>query len=375
MIPFSKPYIPPKTTDYLNESLQSHRFAGDCQFSQKCHLWFEQNFTSAKALLMTSGTHALELACLLADIKVGDEVIMPSFTFSSTANAFVLRGAKIIFVDIRPDTMNIDENLIEAAIGPATRAIVPMHYAGVACEMDAILDLARSRSLLVIEDAAQAFNGQYKGRQLGTLGDFGAFSFHETKNISCGEGGALMIADAKYSQRAEILREKGTNRSEFFRGRTDKYTWMDIGSSYLPSDLNAAVLLAQLEMVGQIQKVRTDIWKLYFERLKGLADAEKISLPVVPDHCEHNGHIFYIRVNDREERGRLIEFLSKNDIKATFHYIPLHQSLAGKKFGRLEGEDRHTTKESERLLRLPLYYGMTEEEVITVCDRIEEFYR
>ena len=314
------------------------------------------------------------MAALLADIKPGDEVIMPSYTFVSTADAFVLRGATAVFVDIRPDTMNIDENLIEDAITEKTRAIVPVHYAGVACEMDTIMDIAKRHNLLVIEDAAQGVMSSYKGQALGSIGDYGCFSFHETKNYSMGEGGCLLIRDKENIDNAEIIREKGTNRSKFFRGQIDKYTWVEAGSSYLPSDMNAAYLYAQLEMADEIYDNRMHTWNTYYENLTSLKEAGHIELPFIPEGCVHNAHMFYIKAKTLEERTALIQYLKENDISSVFHYIPLHGAPAGQKYGRFHGEDKYTTKESERLLRLPLYYGLEEEKVLTVCEKIKEFY-
>lgn len=339
-----------------------------------CHAWMEKNLKAGKAFLTTSGTHALELASLVSGVQPGDEIILPSFTFSSTANAFILRGAKIVFVDIRPDTMNIDEALIEEAIGPATRGIVPVHYGGVSCEMDRINALARENNLWVFEDAAQAFFSTYKGKYLGTLGDFGAFSFHETKNFTSGEGGALLIRDPGLFEKAEVAREKGTNRSQYFRGEVDKYTWRDVGSSYLPSDLNAAVLFAQLEIAREITENRLKIWNSYYEFFKPLQEKNRVTLPGVPPNCRHNAHMFYLKVAGLEERYRLIRFLGENQILATFHYIPLHTTTAGKRFGTFCGEERFTVRESERLVRLPLFYGMSEPEVLRVCGKVEEFF-
>lgn len=329
---------------------------------------------TAKALLTTSCTHATEMAALLMDIKPGDEVIMPSYTFVSTADAFVLRGAKAVFVDIRPDTMNIDENLIENAITERTKAIVPVHYAGVSCEMDKIMEIALKYNLKIVEDAAQGILSTYKGKMLGTIGDFGCYSFHETKNYSMGEGGALLIRDPDYIEKAEIVREKGTNRSKFFRGQIDKYTWVDAGSSYLPSDLNAAYLWAQLEQADKIFDNRMKTWKLYYELLLDLQEQGVISLPVVPENCTHNAHMFYIKTKDLDERTRLIDFLKEQGILAVFHYIPLHTAPAGRKFGVFCGEDRYTTKESERLVRLPMYYGLEEEKVVYIVNKIKDFY-
>lgn len=374
MISFNVPPYIGTEMKYIKEAIQEHKICGDGKFTKKCSKWIEDTTGTTKALLTTSCTHATEMAAILADIKPGDEVIMPAYTFVSTADAFVLRGAKVVFVDIRPDTMNIDENLIEAAITDKTRAIVPVHYAGVACEMDKIMEIAKKYNLYVIEDAAQGVSSKYKGKALGTIGDFGCFSFHETKNYSMGEGGALLIKDAKNILKAEIIREKGTNRSQFFRGEIDKYTWMEAGSSYLPSELNAAYLWAQLENVDKIFENRMRTWNLYYELLTPLAQEKKIALPVVPEGCEHNAHMFYIKTKDLAERTELINYLKEHGIKAVFHYIPLHTAPAGKKYGMFHGEDKYTTLESERLLRLPLYYGIKEEEVKEVVCELYAFY-
>lgn len=375
MISFNVPPFVGDETKYIAEAIKNRKICGDGEFTKKCNAFFEQQSGALKALLTTSCTHALEMAAILADIKPGDEVIMPSYTFVSTADAFVGRGAKIVFVDIRPDTMNIDETLIEAAITDKTKAIVPVHYAGVACEMDIILEIAKRYNLLVVEDAAQGVNAYYKGKALGTLGDFGCFSFHETKNYSMGEGGALLVRDEKNIERAEIIREKGTNRSKFFRGQIDKYTWVDFGSSYLPSDLNAAYLWAQLEKFDEINKDRLDSWNSYYSALKPLADAGKIELPYIPEECTHNAHMFYIKAKDLKERTELIAFLKENGIASAFHYVPLHSSPAGEQFGTFFGEDKYTTKESERLLRLPMYYGLSEDQCRYICEKIFEFYK
>ncbi|MDD6203170.1 MAG: dTDP-4-amino-4,6-dideoxygalactose transaminase [Lachnospiraceae bacterium] len=374
MIVFNVPPYTGNEMNYMKEAVEAHKICGDGQFTQKCNAWIEEKTGTKKALLTTSCTHATELAALLADIKPGDEVIMPAYTFVSTADAFVLRGAVPVFVDIRPDTMNIDETLIEAAITEKTKAIVPVHYAGVSCEMDTIMEIAKKYHLLVIEDAAQGIMSGYKGQPLGSIGDFGCYSFHETKNFSMGEGGALLIRDEKYVEDAEIFREKGTNRSKFFRGQIDKYTWVNYGSSYLPSELNAAYLWAQLEMADEITEARMAIWNQYYQTLSPLADAGKIELPVIPNGCTHNAHMFYIKARDLEERTRLIQFLKENDILAVFHYIPLHTAPAGLKYGRFHGEDIYTTKESERLMRLPMYYTLQEEEVAYICEKVMEFY-
>lgn len=374
IIPFNKPALAGNESKYINEAIVSGHHSGDGTFAKKCSGWFEERFRIKKALLTTSCTHALEMAAILADIQEGDEVIMPSYTFVSTANAFVLRGAKIIFVDIRPDTMNINENLIEQAITNRTKAIVPVHYAGVSCEMNSIMRLARKYNLLVIEDAAQGVMSTYEGGALGTIGHFGCYSFHETKNYSCGEGGALILNDDRFIERAEIIREKGTNRSRFFRGQVDKYTWVDVGSSYLPSELNAAFLYAQLEKAPEINYSRLKTWDIYYQMLSPLADRGIIELPFIPDNCHHNAHMFYIKVKDLDTRTQLIEFLKEKGIKTSFHYVPLHSSEAGIKFGKMDGADRYTTVESERILRLPMFYDLSEEEQEYVIWSIEEFY-
>ena len=375
MINFNVPPYIGKELDYVREAMEkNHKICGDGPFTKKCNEWLENKFRSAKVLLTTSCTHATEMAAILANIKEGDEVIAPSYTFVSSVNPFVLRGAKIVFVDINPKTMNIDENLIEKAITSKTKAIVPVHYAGVSCEMDKIMEIAKKYNLVVIEDAAQGVMSEYKGKALGTIGDYGCFSFHETKNYSMGEGGALLIRDKENIEKAEIIREKGTNRSRFFRGQVDKYTWVDMGSSYLPSELNAAYLCAQLENADLIFNDRMNSWNSYNEGLKILQEENKIELPYIPKDCKHNAHMFYIKCKDLEERTKLIEFLKKNEISAVFHYIPLHSAEAGLKFGRFSGEDKYTTKESERLLRLPLYYGLKSEEVDYIISKVKEFY-
>lgn len=375
MLPFNIPPHVGTEEKYISEAIANHKICGDGQFTKKCSEWLEDQTNTAKALLTTSCTHATEMAALLAEIRPGDEVIMPSYTFVSTANAFVLRGARIVFVDIRPDTMNIDENLIEQAITKKTKAIVPVHYAGVSCEMDTIMEAAKKYHLFVIEDAAQGIMSTYKGKHLGTIGDFGCYSFHETKNFSMGEGGALLIRDEEYIERAEIIREKGTNRSKFYRGQIDKYTWVDAGSSYLPSELNAAHLWAQLELANEITKDRLKSWDMYYNSLQSLRNKGAIDIPHVPEGSSHNAHMFYIKAKDIEERSKLINYLAKHDIAAVFHYIPLHSSPAGRRFGELRGEDKYTTKESERLLRLPMYYGMRLSTIEKVVDKIFEFYR
>ena len=375
MISFNVPPVAGKELIYLEEAIRSKKICGDGAFTKRCSRWLEEQTGSERVLLTTSCTHATELAAILTDIKPGDEVIMPSYTFVSTADAFVLRGAKAVFVDIRPDTMNIDETLIEDAITEKTRAIVPVHYAGVSCEMDTICDIAKRHNLYVIEDAAQGVMATYKSRPLGTIGDYGCYSFHETKNPSMGEGGALLIKDKANILRAEIVREKGTNRSQFFRGEIDKYTWMDAGSSYLPSELNAAYLWAQLEDAQKIYDDRMRSWNLYYEQLKPLADEGRIELPVIPEGCVHNAHMFYIKTRDLKERTDLIFYLKGKQINSVFHYIPLHSSPAGKKLGVFHGEDKYTTRESERLLRLPMYYGLGKENIECVTESIKNFYK
>ena len=374
MIPFNKPPFLGNEIEYIKEAVDSRKICGDGAFTQKCNNRLEQMSGSKKALITTSGTSALEMAAILCDIQPGDEVIMPSYTFVSTANAFVLRGAKIVFVDVRPDTMNIDEKIIESAITEKTKAIVVVHYAGVACEMDTIMAIANRHNLKVVEDAAQGVMSYYKGKGLGAIGDFGCYSFHETKNYSMGEGGAILVNNDDCIERAEIIREKGTDRSKFIRGQVDKYTWVDLGSSYLQSELNCAYLYAQIEDPAIINNDRLKSWNLYYQLLAPLADKGCIELPVIPEECEHNAHMFYIKAKDIEERSRLIAFLKKNGITAVFHYIPLHSSPAGQDFGRFFGEDKYTTKESERLLRLPMYYGLSIEEVTFICEKVKEFY-
>ncbi len=375
MIRFNVPPYTGKELDYIKVAVENQKICGDGEFTKKCNEWLEDKTGTKKALLTTSCTHATELAAILADIKPGDEVIMPAYTFVSTADAFVLRGATAVFVDIRPDTMNMDENLIEAAITDKTKAIVPVHYAGVSCDMDKIMEIANKYNLVVIEDAAQGIMSTYKGQALGTIGDFGCFSFHETKNFSMGEGGALLIRDEKDVENAEIIREKGTNRAKFFRGQIDKYTWVEKGSSYLPSEMNAAYLYAQLELADEITADRMSTWNLYYNALEELAKAGKIELPFIPEDCTHNAHMFYLKCKDLEERTALIQFLNKNNIMAVFHYVPLHTAPAGLKYGRFHGEDKYTTKESERLVRLPLYYGLEKEKTEYIISKVKEFYR
>lgn len=374
MIPFNIPPHIGTEEGYIARAIASHQICGDGIFTRKCSQWLEENFHAPKVLLTTSGTTALDMAALLCELQPGDEVILPSFTFSSTATAFALTGAKLVFVDIRPDTMNLDETKIESAITERTRVIVPVHYAGVACEMDTIMEIARRHSLLVVEDAAQGVMSTYKGRALGTIGDFGCYSFHETKNYSMGEGGALVLNDPAYDERAEVLREKGTNRSRFLRGQVDKYTWVDIGDSFLPSELNAAYLWGQLEEADSINCHRLALWAIYHTALKPLEESRQISLPVVPAGCRHNAHMFYLKCRDLEERTALISYLKARGISAVFHYIPLHSAPAGLKYGRFHGEDVYTTAESERLVRLPMYYGLTLEEAGQVADAVTAFY-
>lgn len=374
MIPFNKPPYTGNENQYIIESINSSKISGDGKFSKRCYEWFEKKL-QCKTLLTTSCTHALEMAAILLNIQEGDEVIMPSYTFVSTANAFVLRGAKIIFVDIRPDTMNIDEKKIEASITNKTKVIVPVHYAGVSCEMDVIMNIAAKYNLYVVEDAAQAMMSSYKGRPLGTIGHFGTYSFHETKNYSsAGEGGLLIINDTKFIKRAEIIREKGTNRSQFFRGIVDKYSWVDIGSSYLMNDVSAAYLWGNLEKSDEINKYRTKIWNQYYSGLKDLVSQDLITLPTIPKDCIHNSHIFYLKVKDLQSRTNLLEFLKSNNIFSVFHYIPLHSSKAGKKFGEFNGKDQYTTTESERLIRLPIYYGLKDQEVCYIINTIKRSY-
>ena len=374
MIPFNVPPYVGTELKYVKQAVENHKICGDGPFTKKCHTWLEENLPCQKALLTTSGTTGLEMAAILCDLQPGDEVILPSFTFSTTATAFVLVGAKLVFVDVRPDTMNIDENKIEAAITDKTRVIVPVHYAGVACEMDTIMDIAKRHNLKVVEDAAQGVMSSYKGKALGTIGDFGCFSFHETKNYSMGEGGALIINNEEYNDRAEIIREKGTNRSRFFRGQVDKYTWVDYGSSYLPSDMNAAYLWGQLEVADEINDNRLASWHTYYDAFKELEEKGLVKLPTIPEECVHNAHMFYLKCRSLEERTEFISFLKENDIVPTFHYIPLHSSPAGMRFGRFDGEDEVTTSESEKLVRLPMYYNMKDSDISKVIAAVMEFY-
>ena len=374
MIIFNKPPLTGNEQQYVFKAMQSNKISGDGFFGRKCQAWFEEKLGCPKTLLTPSCTAALEMAAILLDMQPGDEVIMPSYTFVSTANAFVLRGAKIVFVDIRPDTMNIDETKIEAAITPKTKAIVPVHYAGVGCEMDVIMDIAHRHDVFVVEDAAQGMMGSYKGKPLGTIGHLGAYSFHETKNYtSGGEGGLLIINDQRFLQPAEVIREKGTNRSQFFRGQVDKYTWVDMGSSYLPSELQAAFLWGQLEKAEEINQNRLATWNAYYQAFKILKQPGLVDLPIIPTHCQHNAHMFYLKLKDLEQRTAFIEYLKTNDIMAVFHYIPLHTAPAGKKFGEFVGEDTYTTLESERLVRLPMYYGLKDDERDKVIEAVKSF--
>lgn len=374
MINFNIPPFTGKELVYMRQAVENKKICGDGKFTKKCNKWMEERFSAQKVLLTTSGTTALEMATILCGLNEGDEVILPSYTFSSTATSIVLTGAKLVFVDIRPDTMNIDETKIEDAITHKTKAIMVVHYAGVACEMDAIMSIAKKYSLKVIEDAAQGVMSLYKGRPLGTIGDFGCYSFHETKNYSMGEGGALVINNPKYNEKAEILREKGTNRARFFRGQVDKYTWVDYGSSYLPSDLNAAYLYAQIENADEINNNRLNIWNTYNEAFKELEERGLVELPVIPEGCEHNAHMYYLKLKNLHERTTFINYLRENGIQSTFHYIPLHSAPAGLKFGEFVGEDVYTTKESERLTRLPLYYGLSKDDVKKVIQVVTAFF-
>ena len=374
MIDFNKPPYVGNELEYIRQAVENRKICGDGPFTKRCNAWLEERFHAQKALLTTSGTTALDMAMLLCELKPGDEVILPSYTFSSTATAAVLAGAKLVFVDVRPDTMNIDETKIEAAITERTKVIMVMHYAGVACEMDAIMDLARRHGLMVVEDAAQGVMSTYKGRALGTIGDFGCYSFHETKNYSMGEGGALIINNEAYNERAEILREKGTNRSKFFRGQVDKYTWVDFGDSYLPSELNAAYLWAQLEQADAINENRLATWNAYDEAFAPLKAQGKLELPVIPEGCVHNAHMYYLKLKNLQERTAFINYMKENDVHTVFHYVPLHSAPAGLKFGRFAGEDVYTTKESERLVRLPLYYGLAQEDLEKVIRLVYDFF-
>ena len=376
MIGFNVPLCLGTETKFVIEAINNHKISGDGVYTKETTEWLRRHLRAEKVLLTTSCTHALEMAAILADIKPGDEVILPSYTFASTADAFVMRGASLVFVDIRPDTMNINEKLIEEAITSKTKAIIPVHYAGIGCEMDEIMDIAKRHNLLVVEDAAQALMATYKGEPLGNFGDFGCFSFHETKNYSMGEGGAIAILNEDMGEKAEIIREKGTDRSKYLRGQIDKYTWVKYGSSYLPSDINAAYLWGQLsESADLVNDYRRKVWYYYHNAFLELEEKGLVDLPVVPEECRHNGHLYYIKAKDLEERNMLIDWLREKDIQAVFHYIPLHSAPAGVKFGRFHGKDTYTTRESERLVRLPLYYGLTEEEQNLVIEAVKEFYR
>lgn len=374
MIPFNKPPFVGSELRYVEQAINNKKICGDGEFTKRCNKWIEDTFQCQKVLLTTSGTSALEMAAILCDLKPGDEVILPSYTFSTTATAFVGVGAKLVFVDIRPDTMNIDEKKIEKAITKKTKVIVPVHYAGIACEMDTIMDIANRYDLLVVEDAAQGVMSTYKGKALGTIGHFGCYSFHETKNYSMGEGGALLINNKEFNDRAEIIREKGTNRSRFFRGQVDKYTWVDYGSSFLPSDMNAAYLWGELEVADEINKARLDLWETYNRAFADLKEKGKLELPVIPPECKHNAHMFYIKLKDLEQRTAFIAYLKEHGVQATFHYVPLHSSPAGQKYGRFDAEDIFTTKESDRLVRLPMYYGLTKEDQNVVINLVHSFF-
>ena len=374
MVSFNVAPFMGKEFDYIHDAILSRHISGDGKYTKLCDEWMEKRFNAEKIMLTTSGTTALDMAMMMCDLEPGDEVILPSFTFSSTATSAVLAGANLVFVDVRPDTMNIDEDKIEEAITDRTRVISVVHYAGVACDMDKIMDIARRHSLIVVEDAAQGVMSTYKGKALGTIGDFGCYSFHETKNYSMGEGGAIVINNPAYIEMAEILREKGTNRSKFYRGQVDKYTWVDFGDSYLPSEINAAYLWAQLEKADEINDNRMETWNFYNESLKPLRDKGLIELPTIPDYCEHNAHMYYIKLKDLDERSSFLQFMRDREIGCVFHYVPLHSAPAGRKFGRFHGEDTFTTIESDRLVRLPMYYGITEEDKETVISSIKEYF-
>ena len=374
MINFNVPPYTGKELDYMKEAVENHKICGDGPFTKKCDVWIEKRFGTKKALLTTSGSTALDMAALMCGIKPGDEVILPSFTFSSTANSFVLAGATLVFIDIRPDTMNMDETKIEVAVTEKTKVICPVHYAGVACEMDTIMDIAKRHNLMVVEDAAQAVMSTYKGKACGTIGDFGCFSFHETKNYSMGEGGAILINNSNYIEKAEILREKGTNRSQFYRGQVAKYNWVDFGDSYLQSDINAAYLWAQLEMADKINENRLKTWNTYYEAFKSLQDQRIIELPTIPEGCVHNAHMFYLKTKDLDTRQSFIKFMRNNEIGCVFHYVPLHSAPAGIKYGRFNGVDKYTTADSDRLVRLPMYYNMDKNDLKKVIDKTLEFF-
>lgn len=374
MISFNVPIFVGDELKFIKQAVKNRKISGDGSFTKKCNSWFEDKFSAQKVLLTTSGTSALDMAMHLCNFQAGDEVILPSYTFSSTATSILVGGGVPVFVDIRSDTMNIDEQKIEAAITERTRAIAVVHYAGVSCEMNKIMDIARRYNLKVIEDAAQGVMSTYNGQALGTIGNFGCYSFHETKNFSMGEGGALVLNDSAYNERAEILREKGTNRSKFFRGQIDKYTWVDIGDSYLPSELNAAYLWAQLQRADEITDNRLASWQIYYDELKPLAQTGKIELPTVPAQCQHNGHMFYVKLKNLDERTKFINHMRTNGVNCVFHYVPLHSAPAGKKYCRFHGEDVFTTRESERLVRLPMYYGLTAEDLNFVVETVKKFF-
>lgn len=374
LIKFNCPPVVGTELKYITSVIKSGRLSGDGEFTKKCSKWLEEKFSCKKVLLTTSGSTALDMAAILCEIKPADEVIMPSFTFSSTANSFALRGARIIFVDIRPDTMNINEKIIESAITEKTKAIVVVHYAGISCEMNKILDIANKHGILVVEDAAQAVMSKYDGVALGTIGDIGCYSFHETKNFSMGEGGAIVINNKNFIDRAEIIREKGTNRAQFFRGLVDKYTWVDIGDSFLPSELNAAYLWSQLEFADSITQRRMKIWNRYYEAMKIYEDNGYIELPYVPSKCQHNAHMFYIKLKNLEERTAYIKHMKKNGIVCAFHYVPLHTAPAGQKYGQFYRDDIYTTQESEKLVRLPLYYNLADVDVEKVILHTKEYF-
>ncbi len=374
IVHFNVPPFIESSFDYMKDAVMSHKICGDGKYTKMCNKWMEDKFGAEKVLLTTSGSSALDMAALLCDVRAGDEVILPSFTFSSTANAFALRGATLVFVDVRPDTMNIDETKIESAITDKTKVIVPVHYAGVACEMDTITDIAKRHNLFVVEDAAQGVTSTYKGKALGTIGDFGCYSFHETKNFSMGEGGAILINNEKFNTLAEIYREKGTNRSAFFRGEVAKYNWVEYGDSFLQSDLNAAYLWAQFEKADVIQNNRIETWNMYWNAFEPHAKEWGIELPTIPAECEHNAHMFYLKCKDLDQRTRFISFMKENHILCVFHYVPLHSAPAGEKYGRFNGDDVYTTDESDRLVRLPLYYDMFPEDRQMVIDKVIEFF-
>ncbi len=374
MVSFNVPPYIDKSMEYIHRAAETHKISGDGEYTKKCNKWMEDRFNASKVLLTTSGSTALDMAAILCEIKPGDEVILPSYTFSSTANAFVLAGAKLVFVDIRPDTMNIDEKRIEEAITEKTKVIVAVHYAGVSCEMDTIMDIAHRHGLFVVEDAAQGVMSTYKGKALGTIGDFGCYSFHETKNYSMGEGGAILINNPAFIEKAEILREKGTNRSKFFRGQVDKYTWVDFGDSYLPSEINAAYLWAQLEVADEINNNRLSIWERYYKAFRPLQDKGFMEIPYIPEECKHNAHMFYVKLKNIQQRTAFINYLKERGIGCVFHYVPLHSAPAGLKFGRFCGEDVYTTKESDRLTRLPMYYGLTEDDQTYVINTVRDYF-